>query len=60
MALAAHHLGLGLPRLVFKSRPLALDPTEFADHRQPHGLCLALAVNVDIRPAGVYSFAFCV
>ncbi len=38
MALAAHHLALRLPRLVFESRPLALDPPEFADHRQAHGL----------------------
>jgi hypothetical protein len=38
MALAAHHLALGLPGLVIESRPLALNPTEFADHRQPHGL----------------------
>jgi hypothetical protein len=38
VALAAHHLALGLPRLVFESRPLAPDPTEFADYRQPHSL----------------------
>jgi len=38
VALAAHHLALGLPRLVFESRPLPLDPAEFADHRQAHGL----------------------
>jgi hypothetical protein len=38
MALAAYHLALGLPGLLFESRPLPLDPPEFADHRQPHGL----------------------
>jgi hypothetical protein len=38
MTLTAHHLSLGLPRLVFESRPLPFNPTEFADSRQPHGL----------------------
>jgi len=38
VALAAYHLALGLPRLLSESRPLPLDPAEFADHRQPHGL----------------------
>ena len=38
MTLTAHHLALGLPRLVFESGPLPFNPTEFADYRQGHGL----------------------
>jgi len=52
VALAAHHLALGLPRLVFESRPLALDPPEFADHRQAHRL-------IAHRPRRGPSTAFC-
>jgi hypothetical protein len=52
VALAAYHLALGLPRLLSESRPLALDPAEFADHRQPHGL-------IAHRPRRGPSTAFC-
>ena len=32
VALPAHHLALGLPGLCCESGPLALDPSELADH----------------------------
>ena len=40
MALAADHLTFGLSCLAFKSRPLALDPAELADHREPNGVVI--------------------
>jgi len=36
VTLATDHLPCGLSRLGFESRPLALDPAELADHRQPY------------------------
>jgi len=36
MTLAADHFAGGLPRLSFKSGPVSLNPTELADHGQPH------------------------
>ena len=38
VALAANYLPLGLPRLGFEFRPLAVDPAELADHRKPDGV----------------------
>jgi hypothetical protein len=36
VALATNHLPFGLPRLCIEFRPLALDPPELPDDRQPH------------------------
>src|SRR5271157_1525586 len=40
MALAADHLTFGLSCLAFKSRPLALDPAELANHREANGVVI--------------------